>query len=140
MRRTVTRLCTVLAFVACATTAVAQEPRGYDCTFDAGIIRTFENGAFTNKAAKKLIFEIGEIDLRAQTASLVTAKGTGDLRIVRAIGANHFLEVVTEGFLNITTIYATQDVKGPRPAVHSRHFGLFGTPVVSQYQGTCRSK
>ena len=36
----------------------------------------------------------------------------GALKIVRAINANHFLEVVNEGFLNLTTIYD----KDPRPA------------------------
>ena len=38
----------------------------------------------------------------------------------------HFLEVVTEGFLNITTVYDKDDTKGAYPAVHSRHFGHVG--------------
>lgn len=139
MRQTILRIgALVLLFV--SGSAAAQEPKGYECDFEAGTIRTFADGAFTTKPARKLGFTIGDINLRAQTASLVTPKGTGDLRIVRAIGAIHFLEVVTEGFLNITTIYETANGQGPFPAVHSRHFGLLGTPVVSQYHGMCKAK
>ena len=125
----------VLAGVARAETAKA-----YTCSFDAGMVHTFENGAFSSKAAQKLAFEIGDIDFARQSAALVTPKGKGELRIVRAIGANHFLEVITEGFLNITTIYEAGPSGGPYPAVHSRHFGLLGTPVVSQYRGSCREQ
>ena len=83
---------------------------------------------------------IEEIDLIRQSATLKMDQGKGELKIVRAIGANHFLEVVTEGFLNMTTIYDAPEAGGPRPAVHSRHFGFFGAPFVSQYYGTCTDK
>jgi hypothetical protein len=45
---------------------------------------------------------------------------------------------VTEGFLNITTIYAKDEKRGVHPAVHSRHFGLFGEPLIAQYTGACK--
>ena len=61
------------------------------------------------------------------------------LRIVQAVNAMHFLEVVTEGFLHITTVYDKDPAKGAYPAVHSRHFGLFGQPLVTQYQGFCEA-
>jgi hypothetical protein len=139
MRQTLLRL-GALVLLLVSSSAAAEAPKGYECDFEAGTIRTYTNGAFTTKPAQKLSFAIGDINMRAQTASLITPKGTGDLRIVRAIGATHFLEVVTEGFLNITTIYETANGQGPFPAVHSRHFGLLGTPVVSQYHGMCRAK
>ena len=110
------------------------------CTFPSGMVHTFENEVFQNAPANPLSFEIGDIDLRAQSASLVTAKGKGNLKIVRAIGANHYLEVITEGYLNVTTIYDGEASDGSLPAVHSRHIGLLGTPVVSQYYGTCKTK
>jgi len=47
---------------------------------------------------------------------------------------------VTEGFLNVTTIYDKDEAKGAYPAVHSRHFGLLGQPIVSQYEGYCEAK
>jgi hypothetical protein len=61
--------------------------------------------------------------------------------VVQAVNATHFLEVATEGFLNITTIYDKDETKGGAyPAVHSRHFGIVGQPIVTQYQGFCEAK
>jgi hypothetical protein len=83
---------------------------------------------------------VAAIDHAAQTAELKTQRGTGQLRVVQAVNATHFLEVVTEGYLHITTIYDKDDAKGTYPAVHSRHFGVLGQPVVTQYQGFCEGK
>lgn len=58
-------------------------------------------------------------------------KPSGKLRIVRALNANSFLEVVDEGFLNLTTIYDLDPATGTYPAVHSRHFGVIGQPVFA---------
>lgn len=120
--------------------APAAAASGFMCSFPSGMVNTFENEVYQAAPASPLSFEIGEVDLRGQTASLITPKGKGGLKIVRAIGANHFLEVITEGFLNITTIYESPAADGSLPAVHSRHFGLLGQPVVSQYHGTCKPK
>jgi hypothetical protein len=87
-----------------------------------------------------LAFGIAAIDAQAQTAELKTLRGTGKLRVVRAVNAMHFLEVVTEGFLHVTTIYDKDEDVGAFPAVHSRHFGLFGQPIVTQYQGFCTAR
>ncbi len=54
------------------------------------------------------------------------------------MNANHFLEVVNEGFLNLTTVYDKDPKTGLHPAVHSRHLGLVGQPVFGQYTGTCK--
>ena len=121
-----------------AATALAKN--GYVCSFPSGMVNTFENDVFQNAPAKPLSFEIGDINLAKQSASLVTPSGKGGLKIVRAIGANHFLEVITEGYLNITTVYGEPAGDGSFPAVHSRHIGLLGMPVVSQYLGTCKAK
>jgi hypothetical protein len=128
-----------IALIVVAFSAVAAKAAsGFTCTFPAGTVNTFENEVFQAAPAKALSFEIGDIDLRSQSAALVTPRGKGELKIVRAIGANHFLEVINEGFLNITTVYESEAADGSFPAVHSRHFGLLGTPVVSQYHGTCK--
>jgi len=119
--------------------ATAAEP-ALTCTFTSGVVKMFEKGAFKDDKVEPLSFRIGDIDLDRQTASLETLQGKGELKIVRAIGANHYLEVVTEGFLNVTTIYDPVEDGGPMPAVHSRHFGFFGQPFVSQYHGTCTAK
>ncbi len=125
-------------FLLLAAAAPAHANGAMTCTFPAGVVKTFEDGKFKDETMAELSFRIDEVDLARQTAALFTKQGKGELKIVRAIGANHYLEVVTEGFLNITTIYDAAGPGAPMPAVHSRHFGLFGTPFVSQYHGTCR--
>jgi hypothetical protein len=119
----------------------AQEvPKGYSCTFQRGASQAYTKGRYRSRPAKALKMEIGSIDLEGQRADLVTPEGKGALRIVRALGANHYLEVVAEGYLNITTVYQKDEKQGVYPAVHSRHFGLFGEPLIAQYTGTCTAK
>jgi hypothetical protein len=87
-----------------------------------------------------LSFEIDAIDLAGQKAALKASgdRAPGELRIVRALNANHFLEVAGEGFLNLTTVYDRDPKTSLWPAVHSRHFGILGQAVVAQYTGTCK--
>ncbi|HET6322977.1 MAG TPA: hypothetical protein VFF87_13070 [Hyphomicrobium sp.] len=133
-----------VAFAALAAGAAYAEgePAGYVCNFEAGTAWTFEDGAFVKKASEPLQLTIADVDLEAQSAQLVASEGgsPGQLKIVRAINANHFLEVVNEGFLNLTTIYDLDAKSGTYPAVHSRHFGVLGQPVVAQYAGACTAR
>ncbi len=112
------------------------------CTFSKGTATSYEAGAFSAKPASALAFRVSKIDLEGQSAELAGLPDGNPVavRIVRAINANHFLEVVNEGFLNLTTIYDKDPATGIYPAVHSRHFGLLGQPVFAQYSGTCRSE
>lgn len=110
------------------------------CEFASGTSWSYGDGAFKSRALSSLSFEITDIDLDAQSAKLVTDKGAGALKVVRAINANHFIEVVTEGFLNLTTVYDKDPATGLHPAVHSRHFGLVGQPVFAQYTGFCKPR
>lgn len=116
-------------------------PRNLSCTFENGTAGSYESGAFVPSTPQALAFSIRNIDLEGQVAELVTdeAKAPGTLRIVRALNANHFIEAVTEGFLNLTTVYDADptDTKGRLPAVHSRHFGVLGQAVYAQYTGFC---
>ena len=119
----------------------AQEvPKGFACSFPRGASQAYAKGRYRSRPAKALRMEIGNIDLEGQRADLVTPEGKGTLRIVRALGANHYLEVVAEGYLNITTVYQRDEKQGIYPAVHSRHFGLFGEPLIAQYTGACTAK
>jgi hypothetical protein len=123
-----------------ASVANAADPKGYACTFNTGTAQVYGKGVFKAEPASPLTLDISTIDVIAQTAQQVGDTGTVPLRVVRAVNALHFLEVVSEGFLNITTIYDRDDAKGAYPAVQSRHFGILGEPVVSQYQGFCQAK
>jgi hypothetical protein len=122
-----------------ASPSAAEEPKAFTCTFAEGVTHSYEGGTFKAEKASPLSFGIDAIDAQRQTAELKMRGGSGQLRIVQAVNALHFLEVVTEGFLNVTTVYDKDEVKGTYPAVHSRHLGLFGQPLVSQYQGTCEA-
>ena len=122
---------------------VAQEefPKHFTCDFNQGYSWTYDAGKYHPAPPAELSFEIGSIDLERQTASLILeGKPANGLKIVRAINANHFIEVVNEGFLNLTTIYDRDPATDRYPAVHSRHFGLFGQPVFAQYAGSCVPK
>jgi hypothetical protein len=130
----------LLALAAASTAAAADEPKAFACSFAAGVTHSYEKGQFAAEPASPLAFGIAAIDARRQTAELKTERGTGQLKIVQAVNAMHFLEVVTEGFLNITTVYDKDEAKGTYPAVHSRHFGILGQPVVTQYQGYCKAR
>jgi hypothetical protein len=117
-------------------------PRRLACTFQSGTSVSYDAGAFTSKTASPLSFSLDKIDLEGQSAQLIAGQDAAPMtvRIVRAINANHFLEVVNEGFLNLTTIYDKDPKTGSYPAVHSRHLGLLGQPVFGQYTGFCKDQ
>lgn len=124
------------------TGAPAEEPTTFVCEFKDGATWSFENGKFISKQPAPLTFTIDNVDLDAQHAIIKAAPDAdpGNIAIARAIGANHFLEVATEGYWNITTIYDKDEATGLYPAVHSRHTGLLGQPFFAQYAGTCTGK
>ncbi len=133
----------LLAALAGSAPALAEDdfPKHFLCDFNQGYSWTYDSGKYQPAPPADLSFEIGSIDLDRQTAALILeGKPANGLKIVRAINANHFIEVVNEGFLNLTTIYDRDAATGKFPAVHSRHFGLFGQPVFAQYAGNCVPK
>lgn len=126
-----------------AATAAAEEgqPTAFACTFEKGNSWSYDAGAFKSITPSPLAFEITGIDLEKQSADLtIDQKADGKLRIVQALNANSYLEVVDEGFLNLTTVYDLDPATGTHPAVHSRHFGIIGQPVFAQYAGSCKAK
>jgi hypothetical protein len=134
-------LCACLSLAtAIASIAHANDAKGYTCAFESGTVVAYDNGAFKPEKLNPLNIEIATIDVTAQTATLTGQGGSKAIRVVRAVNALHFLEVASEGFLNVTTIYDRDDAKGANPAVHSRHFGILGQPLVSQYTGFCQPK
>jgi hypothetical protein len=130
-----------LAGLVAADAFAADLPASLRCEFPSGNTSTYANGVFTAKASAALTFNIHKIDLGGQSAEIVVTgnDNPGRLAIARAVGANHFLEVVTEGYWNVTTVYEQDSDTKRYPAVHSRHFGLIGQPVVAQYAGSCQA-
>ncbi|WP_244534518.1 hypothetical protein [Hyphomicrobium sp. CS1GBMeth3] len=134
----------LLAVLLCLGAAVPlaradENPKNVACVFEHGASQSYANGAFESKPSTPLSFSIQDIDLEKQTALLKVAPDAkpGKLSVVRAINANHYLEVVNEGFLNLTTVYDKDEKTGKYPAVHSRHGGVLGSPVFGQYTGFC---
>lgn len=127
---------------AIASASAEEQPKAFQCTFKMGNAWSYDAGKFESKPPTEIAFEISAVDLEGQTAVLAMpgASEKGSLKIVRALNANHFLEVVNEGFLNLTTIYDKEAGGTAYPAVHSRHFGLLGQPLFAQYAGTCTAK
>ena len=125
----------------CRGPAGADEPKAFACSFTAGVTHSYDKGQFTAEKAAPLAFGIAGIDHHTPDRGLQDRERHRALRVVQAVNATHFLEVATEGFLNITTIYDKDEAKGgAHPAVHSRHFGILGQPIVTQYQGFCEAK
>jgi len=122
--------------------AAAQEgPKAYSCMFSEGAAFGLEQGVFKGGPTQaSLVFDVTDIDMDAQTAKLRFGAREVPVKLVQAISAVHFIEVAGEGYLNLTTIYAVAGNEQSYPAVHSRHFGVLGQPVVSQYRGTCKAK
>jgi len=116
------------------------DPTGFACTFREGTAHAYDKGQFAAEKVAPLSFGISAVNTAAQSADLRSERGTTALRLVQAVNATHFLEVATEGYLNITTIYDKDEASGKYPAVHSRHLGILGQPVVTQYQGFCEAK
>lgn len=133
-------LATLVTWSAQAANEADMPPTDLVCTFATGTSVSYGDGSFASKVASPLSFSITKIDLDGQSAALTAGDGTQTVavRIIRAVNANHFLEVVNEGFLNLTTVYDKDPKTGLHPAVHSRHLGLFGQPVFGQYTGTCK--
>jgi hypothetical protein len=132
--------CALLGLGVLDSQAGAQDaPKNLACSFTDGASWSYDAGVFQSKPPNPLSFSIESIDLEKQTATLRAAPDAqaGKLSVVRAINANHYLEVVNEGFLNLTTVYDKDEKGGKYPAVHSRHFGILGQPVFGQYTGFC---
>ena len=132
---------TLAIFTAAVPVSAGEQPKHFACDFDKGYSWTYEAGKFKSAPPADLSFEIGNIDLYKQTASLIVGGKTNNtLKAIRALNANTFIEIANEGFMNLTTIYDLDPATGKYPAVHSRHFGLFGQPMFAQYEGHCTAK
>ena len=121
--------------------AVADEPKAFACSFTVGVTHAYDKGQLRPRRPRRWPSASQASTRRRRPPICKMAGGTGPLRVVQAVNATHFLEVATEGFLNITTIYDKDEAKGGAyPAVHSRHFAIVGQPIVTQYQGFCEAK
>lgn len=87
---------------------------------------------------KDFSFVIDGINYRSGAARLIGNAGSEDLRAVLGDGSVSFVEQVSVGTLNLTTVFAWRDRAGRFKAVHSRHTAI-GGPTPSQNYGYCQS-
>jgi hypothetical protein len=139
MSRYVVGVAVLLAFASPAS-ASTEDAKGYTCTFKIGAAYAQTKGRFKQTKAGPVTLDIAGVNHAKQEAELVSGERRAVLRIIRAVNAVHFLEAVGEGYLNLTTIYDRDAGAATHSAVHSRHFGVLGQPIVSQYRGTCVAK
>ena len=90
-----------LSYATGAGTANASDPKALACTFASGRAHTFEKGRFKPVKASAVKIAIGDIDADKQTAKLLGGGGATALRVVRAVNALHFIEIVGEGPHNV---------------------------------------
>ena len=132
---------TALLVLAASPCQADDAPPPLSCAFKLGTAWSYASGTYSSTAPEPLAFDITAIDVEGQTATLIVNGRAANkpLRVVRALNANHFIEVAQEGFLNLTTVFDI-DATGTRPAIHSRHLGLLGQPIFAQYAGFCTGK
>lgn len=135
-------LFTCLALALAAPASAGESIPALDCSFKQGAAWSYDAGVYKSAPPEPLAFGIDRIDLEGQTATLLIDGKPADkpLRVVRALNANHYLEVAQEGFLNVTTVYDLDPATNSRPAIHSRHLGLLGQPIFAQYAGFCTAR
>ena len=84
-----------------------------------------------------MAFTIAAIDLAKGNAQLVGNLGASPLIVIRGSDGISFIERTPSGNMNVTTVYTTKIKAGGFAAVHSRHVGSPGDPMISQYLGSC---
>jgi hypothetical protein len=81
------------------------------------------------------------INLKARTARFIANAGAGDVSVALTAAGLTFIEETGMGNLAIATVFA-QYQKNTRDfiVVYSRHLSFFefGSPLPSQYHGTCK--
>lgn len=130
----------VALLLASAASAEPRPPTAFTCVFKQGAVWSFEKGTYRPQEVARLQLDIIKIDREKQTAEVKGEGGTSPLRIVLSLNGLHFVEAGVDGFLTVTTVYQREGATGTWPAAHSRHFGVLGQPLVSQYLGQCHGR
>jgi hypothetical protein len=108
------------------------------CTFGPGTVADWEKGKpklESDNFGNAVNYDA--IDLKNGSARVIGPSGASDL----AVTAGAYGLTLTESFIggvSITTVFSDYK-KGSREfiAVLSRHVGVMGPPIPSQYHGTC---
>lgn len=114
--------------------------RSLRCTFGPGASADWESGKPIVKEDKfDAVLQFDAIDLKTKKARLIGNQGASDVAALVTSAGVTFIGETSFGNLSITTVFSDY-VKGTRDfvVVHSRHIGGLGSPLPSQYHGTCK--
>jgi hypothetical protein len=92
------------------------------------------------RTGDRLTLTFAAINLKKNTAQLITAAGVITVKVLHGGYLVTFLEVTPVGNVNITSVLhdQTRPFAGlSLPAVHSRHAAMTDEMTVSQYVGLC---
>ena len=94
---------------------------------------SFEQGSFG------LEFVFDSIDTQGGTGRIIGNVGAGDISVLVTPVGLTFIEQLPSGGLNFTTVFAhfVEPENVALAAVTSRHLTIGGSPLPSQFHGTC---
>ncbi|MDO8357793.1 MAG: hypothetical protein Q7U76_15520 [Nitrospirota bacterium] len=86
-----------------------------------------------------VVLQFDSIDFKAKKARLIGNQGASDVAALVTSAGVTFIEETGFGNIAVTTVFSDY-AKGTRDfvVVHSRHMGGLGSPIPSQYHGTCK--
>ncbi|MDP2605265.1 MAG: hypothetical protein Q8S00_22210 [Deltaproteobacteria bacterium] len=114
--------------------------RSLRCSLGPGSTVYWETGMPIVKGENSdSVLQFDSIDTKTRKARFIGNKGVADVTVLLTPSGMTFLEETTIGNLTITTVFPTY-AKNTRDyiVVHSRHIVGFGSPLPSQYHGTCK--
>ena len=114
--------------------------RSLRCTFGPGASADWESGkSFVKEDKFDAVLQFDVIDLKTKKARLIGNQGASDVAALVTPAGVTFIEETSFGNLSITTVFSDY-AKGTHDfvVVHSRHIGGLGSPLPSQYHGTCK--
>ena len=114
--------------------------RSLRCAFGPGASADWETGKPVVKSDKfEVVLQFDGIDLKDGKARMIGNQGASDVVVILTPRGITFLERTESGNLSVTTVF-TDYARGTHDfvVVHSRHIGGLGSPLPSQYHGTCK--
>ena len=114
--------------------------RSLQCTLGPGASVDWKSGKpFMKEDKFDVVLQFDSIDLKAKKARLIGNQGASDVAALVTPAGVTFIEETGFGNIAVTTVFSDY-AKGTRDfvVVHSRHMGGLGSPIPSQYHGTCK--
>ena len=110
----------------------------FRCEFPIGVSGNLQRDSPSSEVSREnlnLVFD--NVSASNGTARMIGNNGGSDIVVSGADDGITLLEPLESGFFQMTVKYAAITSTGHFKAVHSRHSSIMGTPLPSQYYGSC---